>query len=136
MKFYIAGKSATDTVTVHDLTHQLVSRGHQPLLNWYEADVKKPYSEHAEHNQPYAKAMMEAARDCELFILLWREGLEGGLWEVGAAASSTLTNFSKAVCVVGSNRPSVFHTLPQVKLFATTGDLLVFIDGLRQPRSK
>lgn len=109
---YLAGKLASDELTIGDFAHELEDRGHQVLAKWWEFDeLPTPYLDFPETSSVAARAMIDAAYGSDVTILFPSERILGAAVEFGAAIASTKTNPNKIVVVVNpfETRQSVFY---------------------------
>lgn len=113
--FYISGKANVDEDRVDSINRYLNMLGHTNYYNWTKEKVKKPYSENMEKNAIIAKKMIDAARFCDIFILLYHKKALGAWVELGAA----LTNTSHKIFIISAERESIFYTMPNIQQMET-----------------
>lgn len=114
---YLAGRLDTGETAITDVSNELESRGHRVLEKWFEAGrLPKPYLANMDTSAPAAKAMIDAAYGCDVFILFPTDDVLGAAVEFGAALGSTLHNPDKVVIVMNPDavRQSVFYAHPGV----------------------
>lgn len=109
---YLAGKLASDELSIADFSDELEQRGHTVLEKWWESEkLPVPYLDNVSTSSPAAKAMIDAAYESDVAILFPSERILGAAVEFGAAIASTKTNHDKLVVVVNpyETRQSIFY---------------------------
>ena len=112
---YVSGR-ARDLDEAKAIIDAFETAGHTITFDWTCIDVIKPYLGNVEHNQPIARAMIDAAKEAEVFVLLWDENLLGALIELGAFMGKGSAHTERVAYIIGPReRFSIFDTLPQVR---------------------
>lgn len=103
--FYVAANARDDIEWAADMIERLEAIGGTCTFNWtgYGPDEA----------QELGECMIASAKQAEVFVLKWRDYLQGALWEAGAAAAG-----GARIYVVGRTHPerSPFLNMPQVEL--------------------
>jgi hypothetical protein len=124
---YLAGKIDSNELSVESFAIELESRGHDVIEQWWKKGrLPKPYLDYPDTSVPASEAMIEAAMNCEVFILFPEDDILGAAVELGAAIASTVEKPLKDVVVVNPYevRQSVFYIHPSV----------VAVEGIHQVR--
>jgi hypothetical protein len=114
---YIAGKLNSDEMPIDEFANELEKRGHVVLEKWWLAEnLPTPYMDNLETSSVAAKAMIDAAYDCDVAILFPGDTILGAAIEFGAAVASSKNNPKKQVIVIDPHnaRQSVFYAHPAV----------------------
>lgn len=115
---YLAGKIDTGEMAIADLAVELEKKGHTVIEKWWKKGLlPKPYMQHLETSTPAASAMVDAAYNSDIFILLASDDILGAAVELGAAIASTKVKAGKQVVVVNpfTHRQSIFYAHEAVR---------------------
>lgn len=124
MKFYIATRfnRRNEVGEIHKI---LLDKGYKFLSTWDEEDKIKPYDKHLRKARKRAVKCINAAKNCDVFILLSDEEGTGMYVELGTAIMSNLLKGKPKIYIIGNylNR-SMFFFHPIVKRKKSIEDVL------------
>ena len=124
---YVSGRIGAESRT-RTLVDELTARGYHVRVDWTGFNIRKPYSKYREENAAAARAMANAARSADVFILLLDPDMLGAHIETGLAIGGLLDDSAKRIFVVGEEiRESIFYTLPGVELVTSADDVLTHL---------
>lgn len=124
MRFYIAARFGRRD-EVRKIHKTLLDKGHEFLSTWVEQDQIKPYDKYPNKARKRAIKSIDAAKDCDIFVLLSDEAGTGMYVELGTAIMSNLLKGKPKIYIVGNylNR-SMFFFHPIVKRKKSIEDVL------------
>ncbi|MBS3175938.1 hypothetical protein J4457_01745 [Candidatus Woesearchaeota archaeon] len=100
---------------VRDLYEQFKKLGHEIATDWTLHKPIKPYENNPEIAREYSVEDVDAARNCDVFILMTDEAGTGVYVELGAAISSNLEHGKPKIYVIGKHTShSMFYFHPSV----------------------
>ena len=114
---YIAGKINSGEASIDELATELEGRQHKVIEKWWQkGQLPKLYLDYPDTSAPASIAMINAAYNCDVFILFAEDRVLGAAVELGVAIASTKTNSNKQVIIVNpfDVRQSVFYAHPTV----------------------
>ena len=124
MKFYIATRFGRKK-EVREIHITLLDKGHKFLSTWVEEGQIKPYNKHLVRARKRAIESINAAKDCDVFVLLSDKEGTGMYVELGIAIMSSLLKGRPKIYIIGNypNR-SMFFFHPIVKRRKNIEDVL------------
>jgi hypothetical protein len=132
MKAYVAGR-VHEQASAQEVGRLLAEFGLEISFDWTTAEVRRPYEQYRDEAAAAALKMIEGARSCQFFVLLWDESLYGAHWEAGAALGASLSGYAgspQRIYIVGKKRRvSIFEMIPVVRTVES-------LDGLRDALEK
>lgn len=114
MKIYIAARfnKKQEVLSLHERFQKL---GHEIVADWTLHKPIKPYENNPETAREYSIEDVDAARNCDIFILMTDESGTGMYVELGAAISSNLEHEKPKIYVIGEyTSRSMFYFHPSV----------------------
>lgn len=114
MKIYLAAKFDKKQ-EVRDLYERFKKMGHEITTDWTLHKSIRPYESNPETSRDYSIEDIDAARNCDVFILMTDEAGTGMYVELGAAISSNLEHGKPKIYVIGEHTSrSMFYFHPSV----------------------
>ncbi|MBI4094684.1 MAG: hypothetical protein HY435_00625 [Candidatus Liptonbacteria bacterium] len=111
---YIAARFG-EKDNVREIYERFTEKGHRVVGDWTNHKPIKPYQEHGELAREYAIEDIEAAANCDVFILLSSEAGTGMYIELGAAMAQKIAYGKPEIYVVGKHlNRSMFYFHPTV----------------------
>lgn len=107
MKFYIAGRNSKRN-EIKRMQNALINEGHQITVDWTDDKFIRPYSEHKELSEKYAKLSVDGVKQCDVFLIISDEAGMGMYVELGVAIA-----LKKKVIVLG-DKNSMFYFYPGI----------------------
>jgi hypothetical protein len=115
MKFYIAARVGAKE-DVRKIIAFIKNKGHELHTDWTEHTPPRPYDKEPEISRKYAVEDLEAAADCDVFILVSDEAGTGMYTEFGVAIANNLIKGKPKVYVIGEHLSrSMFFFHPSVE---------------------
>lgn len=102
MKIYIAARFDKKQ-EVLNLYKRFQELGHEIIADWTLHKPIKPYENNPETAREYSIEDIDAARNCDIFILMTDEAGTGMYIELGAAISSNLEHEKPKIYVIGEH---------------------------------
>lgn len=114
MKIYIAARFNKKQETLN-LYEQFRKLGHEIIADWTLHKPIKPYENNPELSRDYSIEDIDAAGNCDIFILITDEDGTGMYIELGAAISSNLAYGKPKIYIIGEHTSrSMFYFHPSV----------------------
>lgn len=132
MRFYVAS-GFNNYYAVRAVIDNLQKLGHPTTFDWTrtpffneQGDPIGPSEEvlSVKTKVDYAFADLRGVMEADAVLLLWTKDMVGSLMEAGMGLAK-----SCPVYVIGSNRFTIFWSLPNVKLFDTLIDFYEYLDA-------
>ncbi len=130
MKIYLAARFDKKQ-EVRNLYKRFQKLGHEIAADWTLHKSIKPYENNSEIAREYSAEDVDAARNCDIFILITDEAGTGMYVELGAAISSNLEHRKPKIYVIGEHTSrSMFYFHPSVNRRKTIDEVLEEIGKL------
>lgn len=122
MKIYVAARFDRKQ-EVRGLYERFESLGYEIAADWTQDKSIKPYENNLEAAREYPIIDVDAARNCDVFILITDEAGTGMYLELGVAISSNLEHGKPRIYVIGEHiSRSMFYFHPSVNRRETIDD--------------
>jgi len=110
---------------VKNMQKQLHELGYETIADWTDHQLIKPYEKNVGLSKEYAIEDIDAAKDCDIFILMSDDSGTGMYVELGAAIASHTEKGTPKIYVVGENKSrSMFYFHPSVNRIDTFDEVL------------
>ena len=124
MKIYLAARFDKKQ-EVQNLYERFQKLGHEIAADWTLHKPIKPYEDNPETAREYSIEDVDAARNCDVFILMTDEAGTGMYVELGAAISSNLEHGKPKIYAIGEHTSrSMFYFHPSVNRRRTIDEVL------------
>ncbi|MDD5710711.1 MAG: hypothetical protein PHV43_01245 [Candidatus Colwellbacteria bacterium] len=128
MKFYIAARFGLKD-EVRGIYKTLQEKGHEIVADWTEHKPIKPYEENKDLARDYSIEDVDAASNCDVFVLISSDAGTGMYVELGAAISNNIKSGKPKIYVVGDNTDrAMFYFHPSVTRKDTFEEVLKDLD--------
>jgi len=135
MKIYIAARFDKKQ-EIQNLHKRLQKLGHEITDDWTLHKQAKPYNKNMDISRKYSVEGINAARNCDVFIILSDEAGTGMYVELGAAISSNLEHGKPNIYVVGGyTSRSMFYFHPSINRRKTIDEVLKEIEKPSKKRT-
>lgn len=130
MKIYIAARFDKKQ-EVLNLYKRFQELGHEIIADWTLHKLIKPYENNPETAREYSIEDIDAARNCDILMLMTDEAGTGMYIELGAAISSNLEHGKTKIYVIGEHTSrSMFYFHPSVNRRKNIDEVLEEIEKL------
>lgn len=130
MKIYLAARFDKKQ-EVRNLYERFQKLGHEIIADWTLHKPIKPYENNPEIAREYSIEDVDAARNCDVLILMTDEAGTGMYVELGAAISSNLEHGKPKIYVIGEyTSRSMFYFHPSVNRRKNIDEVLEEIEKL------
>ena len=128
MKFYIAARSGKKDV-VKNIHKKLTSKGYKYLSTWTKVKNLMPYENNVRLSRSLSIKCINAAKKCDVFVLVSDQEGAGMYTELGVAMLSSSLYGKPKIYVIGdhTNR-SMFFFHPLVNRLKTIDDVLLDLE--------